>query len=207
MAAAYSMLVLRRSSLIILLLGFLLDIPRCILHIAPGFLGFAFHLLRGTLNLGPVISSPFTYLTFGTSCRVVDCAFYSVFVHLFHLRGSLLRYCHLARNCARSSVHIQCESARLASSNNGPAARNQLQEKYDERNYKQNVDESTQRVGTDDSQQPQNQKDYKDCPKHALTSRGYALNTSASIDTTNALTPDRGPPVVYAKNICDTVRP
>jgi hypothetical protein len=60
-------------------------------------------------------------------------------------------------------------------SNDRPAARNQLQEKYDERNHKQNVDESTQRVGTDDSQQPQNQKDYKDCPKHALTSRGYDL--------------------------------
>jgi hypothetical protein len=60
-------------------------------------------------------------------------------------------------------------------SNNRPSARDQLQEKHDERNYKQNVDESTQRVGTDDSQQPQNQKDYKDCPKHALTSRGYVL--------------------------------
>jgi hypothetical protein len=200
------MLILRRRRLIVVPLGFLFDIPRCILHIAPGFLGFALHLLRGALNLGPAISSPFTYLTFGTSCRVVDCAFYSVFVHFFHLRGSLRRYCHLAQNCARPLARIECEAARLASSNNRPAARNQLQEKYDERNYKQNVDESTQRVGTDDSQQPQNQKDYKDCPKHALTSRGYALYSSTSIDTTNALTPDRGPPVVYTRNICDTVR-
>jgi hypothetical protein len=74
-----------------------------------------------------------------------------------------------------------------------------LQEKYDDRNHKQDVDESTQRVGTDDSQQPQNQKDYKDCPKHALTSRGYAPYSTTSIDTTNHLTPDRGPPVVCTK--------
>jgi hypothetical protein len=112
----------------------------------------------------------------------------------------------LARNCARSSVHIQGEPARAASSNNWPAARNQLQEKYDERNHEQNVDESTQRVGTDDSQQPQNQKDHKDCPKHVLTSRGYAQYSSTSIDTTIALTPDGGPLVVYARKFYDAVR-
>jgi hypothetical protein len=81
-----------------------------------------------------------------------------------------------------------------------------LQEKYDERNHEQNVDESTQRVGTDDSQQPQNQKDHKDCPKHVLTSRGYAQYSSTGIDTTNALTPDGGPLVVYPRKFYDAIR-
>jgi hypothetical protein len=61
---------------------------------------------------------------------------------------------------------MQREPALDALSYDGPAAGDQLQEKYDERKDKQYVDESTQRVGTDDSQQPQNQENYEDCPKH-----------------------------------------
>jgi hypothetical protein len=81
------MLIFRRCGLIAVPLGLLFDIPRGILYISPGFLGFAFHLLRGTLNLGAGISRPFAYLAFSAPGRVVDRAFYSVFVHFLHLGG------------------------------------------------------------------------------------------------------------------------
>jgi hypothetical protein len=73
-----------------------------------------------------------------------------------------------------------------------------LNKKYDERNHKQYVDEPTQRVGTHNPQQPQNQQDYKNCPKHAFTSSDYVFDSSTGIETTHALTTDGGPLVVYA---------
>ena len=43
----------------------------------------------------------------------------------------------------------------MAELNNGPAALNDADEQYDECHDEEKVDESTQRVATDDSEQPQ----------------------------------------------------
>jgi hypothetical protein len=56
--------------------------------------------------------------------------------------------------------------------------------------HQQNVDESTHGVAADETQQPQDQEDYKDCPKH------FNLPKILDISTTQAWTPCRIPQVV-----------
>jgi putative addiction module CopG family antidote len=81
-----------------------------------------------------------------------------------------------------------------------------LNQKYHERKYKQQVDKSAQRVSADDSQHPQNQKNYKDGPKHGLTSRGCNFYSSPRTVTTNVKTPGSAPRVVFARKIQVTIR-
>jgi hypothetical protein len=49
---------------------------------------------------------------------------------------------------------------------NDSSSRDKPDEKYYERNYEQDMDESSQRVGSNYSQQPKNQQNYKYCPEH-----------------------------------------
>jgi len=51
--------------------GFVCGIASCILHLAPGILGFAFDLLRGALYLRSSIAGPFADLAFRASSRVI----------------------------------------------------------------------------------------------------------------------------------------
>jgi hypothetical protein len=44
-----------------------------------------------------------------------------------------------------------------------------LDDENDQCEHQQNVDESTQCVAADETEQPQDQEDYKDCPEHFLT--------------------------------------
>jgi hypothetical protein len=79
--ANYDALLFGLRGSINVLLCFVFGVPRCIFYFAQHFLGFAFHLLYCTLNLGLAIASPFAHLTFNAPCRIVDCAFHSVLVH------------------------------------------------------------------------------------------------------------------------------
>jgi hypothetical protein len=47
-----------------------------------------------------------------------------------------------------------------------PSPGDQLDEKHNQCNDQQDVNEPTQRIAAHNAQQPQNQEDYKDCPKH-----------------------------------------
>jgi hypothetical protein len=51
----------------------------------------------------------------------------------------------------------------------GTASANQLEHQRDNRQHQKNVNEPTQRVAADDAEQPQDEQNYKDCPKHFLT--------------------------------------
>lgn len=49
----------------------------------------------------------------------------------------------------------------------GPStSRDQLQDQHDDRRYQQQVNESTQRVAAHQANEPQNQEDHEDRPKH-----------------------------------------
>jgi hypothetical protein len=48
----------------------------------------------------------------------------------------------------------------------GPSPGDQLDEKHNQRNDQQDVNEPTQRVAAHNTEQPQHQEDYKNCPKH-----------------------------------------
>jgi hypothetical protein len=54
--------------------------------------------------------------------------------------------------------------------NYGSSAADELEDQSDHRQNQQNVNESTQRVATHYSEQPEHQKDYKKRPKHLVTS-------------------------------------
>jgi hypothetical protein len=129
--------------LVALPLGFRIGIPICIipicvpgriLHIAPGLFRFPLDLLRGTLNLRVGVARPFAYLALDAPGRIVNRAFHSVLVHrstsvdigLKFLRGTMpVPVLRLAVNRL------------LASSDNGPAARHQLQNQHHQRQHQQ----------------------------------------------------------------------
>jgi hypothetical protein len=46
-----------------------------------------------------------------------------------------------------------------------------LDNQYNKRQHQKNVNEPTECVAAHETEQPQDQKDYKDRPKHLLTSR------------------------------------
>lgn len=78
------------------------------------------------------------------------------------------------------------ERAGLTRSKHWSAAGNQLDEQYHQRQNQQQMNESSQRVGSNNSQQPQNKEEYKDCPKHVVTS--WALRPLPWAPTTEAWT-------------------
>jgi hypothetical protein len=55
----------------------------------------------------------------------------------------------------------------LRSGNHASALEDPNQQDHDGQDQ-QKVDKSTERVGGHDSQQPQNNQDHKDCPKHVI---------------------------------------
>jgi hypothetical protein len=63
-----------------------------VFHVAHNLLRFALELLRGTFNLSVGISRPLADLTFRTSCRIVDCAFYLILIHDSTSVDFLLRF-------------------------------------------------------------------------------------------------------------------
>jgi hypothetical protein len=79
-------------------------------------------------------------------------------------------------------------------SNNRSSSADQLDKKNNQRNHKQDMNESAQRVTAHDSEQPQDQEDYKNCPEHLLN---LPLSLSALISTTNLWTPRARFKVVY----------
>jgi hypothetical protein len=52
-----------------------------VLHVAHNLLRFAFDLLRGSFHLSVGVAGPLANLAFRTSCRIVDCAFYTILIH------------------------------------------------------------------------------------------------------------------------------
>jgi hypothetical protein len=52
-------------------------------------------------------------------------------------------------------------------SNRSSAPRDQIDDQYDERNNQQKMYVSTQRIGTDQSQEPEDQEHDENCPKHS----------------------------------------
>jgi hypothetical protein len=58
------------------------------------------------------------------------------------------------------------EAAAQADSHNWAASLDHPDQEYDDCQHEQKVDESAQRVGTHHPEGPQNQENYRDCPKH-----------------------------------------
>src|SRR5262245_54598891 len=58
---------------------------------------------------------------------------------------------------------------------NGPSAGYELHEYRDNRKHQQQVDETTQGVRADDSQQPQQQQHDEECPQHGHSHIGRTL--------------------------------
>jgi hypothetical protein len=56
-------------------------VPGCVLHVADDLLRFAFDLLRGSFHLSIRVTGPLANLAFRSSCCIVDCAFYPIFIH------------------------------------------------------------------------------------------------------------------------------
>src|ERR1035438_6946768 len=102
----------------------------------------------------------------------------------------------------RSSSSTQRITFRENLLDDRPAARNQLQNKYDERYQEEDVNKSSKCVRAHDSKQPQHQKNDKNRPKHgSYLQRLFDLITS----TTDALTPMCGWRVVRLTDNCGGV--
>jgi hypothetical protein len=67
---------------------------------------------------------------------------------------------------AFSNIDIGNEDALSAQLDHWPAAADELNQQNHKSDHEQNVNESTQCIGADDTQQPQDQQDDEDCPKH-----------------------------------------
>jgi len=72
--------------------------------------------------------------------------------------------------------------------NNSSAPAYQLDHQHDERDYEQDVNESAQGIRRNNSQQPQHEQDYKNCPEHC-TPPDVCFQNNASISNTQPLTP------------------
>lgn len=66
-------------------------------------------------------------------------------------------------------------------------SRDQVDQENDHSDYQQDVNEAAQRVGTDQAQQPKNQQNDEDCPKHSSLQFGERINP-AFADTLIQLT-------------------
>jgi hypothetical protein len=65
--------------------------------------------------------------------------------------------------------------------NDWPAAADQLDEQHDERQHQKNVNVCADRVKADQSHQPQNQKNYENCPKHRSLSSYASVSLASTV--------------------------
>jgi hypothetical protein len=71
----------------------------------------------------------------------------------------------LARMAAPFRV-VGSRSGNWSASLDDPASLKQADDQHDHRKDQQDVNETTERIRRDQTQQPQDQQNYKDCPKH-----------------------------------------
>lgn len=76
------------------------------------------------------------------------------------------RRCPRSRRASRTGEVRRGLGKTALSLHSWSPALNDPDKQYDQRQDKQDVDESAQRVRTDDAEQPKHQQDYKYCPKH-----------------------------------------
>ena len=60
-----------------------------------------------------------------------------------------------------------------------PTSADQVDDQDDDRQNQKNVDEPAHGVGADESEKPENQQDYENCPKHRETSNVSVLALEA----------------------------
>jgi hypothetical protein len=135
---------------IICAMGFGLHRVFCL---TPGILDLAFGLLHGTLRLSVGVSGPFTDLTFDATGDVFHFPFGTIFIHdsLRLMQGQVRPWFRTRLPCP---------------SNHRTSALNHADQDNDDGDDEQDVNEPSQRVGADHSQQPKDQKQYCNCPKH-----------------------------------------
>ena len=68
-----------------------------------------------------------------------------------------------------ASAPGQSNKRRVDESDCGATSLDEPDQQYDHGDDQENVDEAAQRIGADNSKQPQHQKNYKDCPKHVIS--------------------------------------
>src|SRR5271166_6179702 len=78
-----------------------------------------------------------------------------------------------SRLCTAAAVGPKCQSRRglttLRFLDDRAASLNNADQHDRQRQYQQDVDKTAECVGADNTHQPQQQQNYKDCPKHVRT--------------------------------------
>jgi hypothetical protein len=125
-----------------------------VLHLAHDFLGLALDLLRGTFDLKVSVIGPLANLALRPSRSVVDCTFYAVLIHdstsvvfCFGLSTSVYLAGPVDAPLTVGARQAQIEFCPcLGSRLNGPASRDQLDDKHYKRDHEKDVNESAEGV-------------------------------------------------------------